>query len=40
VELNAFRTELSEYLDEGTIARLWSEGEALSLKEALTFART
>ncbi len=38
-ELGELRQELTEVLGEPTIARLWAEGEKLTLKEALALAR-
>ncbi len=39
-DVECFRAELSKHLDEQTLARLWAEGEKLTLKEALALART
>ena len=38
-ELNEFRAELTEALGESVFARLWAEGEQLTLKEALALAQ-
>lgn len=39
-DIASFRAELAAYLDDATVARLWAEGEALTLKEAIALART
>ena len=39
-EVHGIRAEIARRLDEPTIARLWAEGEALTLKEALALARS
>nr|WP_246385524.1 NB-ARC domain-containing protein [Armatimonas rosea] len=38
-EVEGIRTELRSLLDEATLARLWGEGEMLTLKEAIALAR-
>jgi hypothetical protein len=38
-ELDAFRNEASKQMDATTLARLWSEGECLTLKETLALVQ-
>ena len=38
-EIEGIRAEIAKHLDETTLAPLWSEGERLTLKEAIALAR-